>query len=119
MMPQMPGMPEIKNNDESGKLDSSFASPEIEEKSPEADVFKKPELNIADFNNKTKVDVLPSKKGIEVVALRKGFYNQNRYNEGSKFSIKSENDFGEWFYCVDKYFENKRQEFLKAKKANK
>lgn len=59
------------------------------------------------------------KKGIEVVALRKGFYNQFRINEGEKFLIRSEKDFGDWFRCTEPSFEKKRIEFINAKKAKK
>lgn len=80
-------------------------------------VIDTPENNL---NNKSEVSIpLVPKKGIEVVALRKGFYNQMRWNEGDKFLIRSEKEFGEWFKCTDSYYEKKRLEFYKEKKAKK
>jgi hypothetical protein len=127
MMPQLPVM---KNQNEpssaesesrSDSVTSSFAE-DSGDNSPESDVnydeFQKPVLQSPDMNIKTQVNVpLTPKRGIEVVAQRKGFYNQQRYKEGDKFLIKSEKEFGEWMKCIDPSFEKKRVEFLKAKKA--
>lgn len=60
---------------------------------------------------------LAPKKGIEVVALRKAFYNQDRKHAGSRFFIKGPEDFGEWMKCIDPYWEKQRVEFYKQKKA--
>lgn len=55
-------------------------------------------------------------KPIEVVADRPGFYNQVRLREGDHFEIRSEDDWGEWFHCVEPGMEKKRVAFLKEKK---
>lgn len=56
------------------------------------------------------------KKGIKVVATRKGFYNQMRYSEGDEFIIKSKEDFGDWMKCVDKELEKERVKHYEQKR---
>jgi hypothetical protein len=58
-------------------------------------------------------------KGIEVVATRKGFYNQRRISEGEKFIVKKKENLGEWMKCVDPALERERFNFFKNKKAKK
>ena len=58
------------------------------------------------------------KKGIEVVATRKGFYNRERKNEGDKFIVKKKHLLGEWMTCTDPDLEVERIKFFKAKKIN-
>lgn len=62
-----------------------------------------------------------SKSGIEVVAVRKGFYNQHRKKEGEKFIVSSIEKMGEWMRCVDPIMEKERQKFFgdKKKKAKR
>ena len=60
-----------------------------------------------------------SSKGIEVVATRKGFYNQRRISEGEKFIVKKKENLGEWMKCVDPALERERFNFFKNKKAKK
>lgn len=67
--------------------------------------------------NEISVKAIAPKKGIEVVALRKAFYNQDRKHAGSRFFIKGPEDFGEWMKCIDPYWEKQRVEFYKQKKA--
>jgi hypothetical protein len=129
MMPQMPGMPSSGASVQSDSSLSPFAK-DSGVNTSESDVMgldtpsheeeKKPETISSQMNDVSQVKA-PSvpKKGIEVVAIRKGFYNQTRYKEGDKFFIKSEESFGDWFSCVDPYFEKKRIEFYKSKKAKK
>ena len=80
---------------------------------------EKPEFITPETTNKSEIKLpqAPTKKVIEVVATRKGFYNQNRIKEGEKFNLRSEAEFGEWFKCINPVLEKKRQEFLKNKKA--
>ena len=117
-MPQMPGMPSSVSDESDSKLDSSPIKLSVPLHDEE--VFKKPLLNTPDSNNSSTIAVpLISKQGIEVVAIRKGFYNRNRYKEGDKFFIRSEEQFGEWMKCVDPILEKKRIELYKSKKAKK
>lgn len=60
-----------------------------------------------------------SKAGIEVVAERKGFYNQQRLENGDKFLIKNETKFGGWFKCVDPLIELRRKAYCERKKVKK
>lgn len=131
-MPQMPGMPKLDlssggSDSHAEPLSPSFADGEGE-KSPSPDVGldvpshedEKPKLIRAEEDVSTQVKApSPSKGRIEVVATRKGFYNQERKAEGSKFFIKSEEEFGEWFKCVEKHYEEKRRKFLEFKKKAK
>lgn len=59
---------------------------------------------------------IDTRNGIEVVALRAGFMNQDRKVEGDKFTVPTFNDLGEWMKCVDSTLEKKHQEIIKAKK---
>lgn len=54
---------------------------------------------------------------IEVVALRPGFYGQNRYAEGDKFVIQSYDEFGDWMQCTDPVHAKAHAEIIKARKA--
>ena len=56
------------------------------------------------------------KRGIEVRAVRKGFYRQHRKRPGDTFKIAGEEEFGEWFVCTDKRMEKRRQAFLEEKR---
>lgn len=120
-MPQMPRMPEpnLDSSDSRSEL-SPFAEDSVVN-AAESNVLDTPRPSLAnpDSDNASQRTIIVPKKGIEVVAVRKGFYNLNRIKEGTKFFIKSEEQFGEWFKCVDPFFEKKRQEFVKAKKAKK
>lgn len=80
---------------------------------------QKPVIETPDTVNSSVAKVSVPSKGIKVVATRKGFYNQTRMKEGEEFTIKSEEEFGEWFKCVDPKFEEKRQAFYKSKKVKK
>lgn len=118
-MPQMPGIPL--------KSDASQASPFAEDSeqsesdvSLDAPLHVKPIISNPDNDSSSQVPVRSvPRKGIEVVSTRKGFYNQSRIKEGTVFFIKSEDQFGDWFKCVDKFYEEKRLKFLKDKKAKK
>jgi hypothetical protein len=82
--------------------------------------FKKPQISSADGNSKTHKKVAPSpRKGIEVVAMRKGFYNQQRYEPGDQFFIRERSELGEWMKCVDAGEEKYRVDFFKKKKSRK
>ena len=112
-MPGMPGMPE--SNEES-KENSVLQAPE------HVSAFSSP-VGDADASLAGKEDEeekapisLTSKKKIDVVALRKGFYNQHRLAEGDEFQVKKFEDLGEWMRCKDPVLEKKRVQFLKEKK---
>ena len=113
-------MPTLENNSLDESLVSSESSNELE--TPEhTEEFKAPEIDKGEFRNDSEklIPTISAKKAIECIADRKGFYNQERLEEGDKFKIKSEEEFGEWFHCVDPDLERKRKLFLKEKKAMK
>jgi hypothetical protein len=129
-MPNFPGLPN-KNSGESdsraasnspsakGVDDSKSSAPEVELEVPKHQESDKPKLiNAGEMASSVKAPSA-AKKGILVVAIEKGFYNQQRKAIGDKFNIKSEEEFGSWFKCVDKEDEKRRVEHLKAKKAKK
>ena len=70
-------------------------------------------------DNDSIVPVQLVKQGIEVVAIRAGFYGQQRIVEGQSFIVKSFESLGEWMICSDKETEKKRKQFFKDKKAGK
>ena len=79
----------------------------------------KPILESVENKSESLVSASPLKKGIEVVALRKGFYNQHRLKENETFTVKSFEDLGEWMKCLDPDLQKKHFENLKNKKAMK
>lgn len=121
MMPQMPNLPSLNNESsesEVGASSSPFTEDSAELNAAESDVTVEEDVQIAkpvvvtpsEPSNQVKLQV--PKKGIEVVALRKGFYNQNRLKEGDTFYIKSTEEFGDWFKCTDPLFEKERVKIL-------
>lgn len=124
-MPQMPTMPAKPQNQDASS--SEFTDSEVSPSSAEGSTPSGVELSedvpeIVNLTNKSanvsEVRSTP-KKGIRVVATEKGFYNQLRREPGQEFNIKSEEDFGEWFYCIDPVAEAKRVEYVKSKKVKK
>lgn len=61
----------------------------------------------------------PKPSGIQVVALRKGFYNQDRKSAGDKFLIPSLKEWGTWMKCVDPKAQEQAEKLLKEKRAGK
>ena len=132
MKNQMPAMPSLSTNaqppasssPESVKdsgLSPSFAEVSVEKSAETAEVeieeFETPKIaDAVQISNHATKAVAPLRRGIKVVAADKGFYNQMRLEPGNEFTIRSEEDFGEWFRCVDMVMEQKRIDFLKAKK---
>lgn len=55
-------------------------------------------------------------KGIEVVALRAGYFNGQRKKEGDKFTISTMSKLGDWMKLTDAKAERERQIQDKAKK---
>lgn len=78
-----------------------------------------PSYESAESKNSSLVTPPAPKKGIEVEALRKGFYNQHRLKEGEKFTVKTFEELGEWMKCTDPDLQKKHYENLKIKKALK
>lgn len=68
---------------------------------------------VKDSENDIKVSAPTS--GINVTAIQKGFYGQERIAEGRKFVIKDESHFGKWMVCDDPDMEVKRKKHFKAK----
>lgn len=62
--------------------------------------------------------VVPSspKNGVEVVALRAGYYQCSRKVEGDTFFVPAMNKVGMWMKCVDPKLEQQRQMLLKESK---
>jgi hypothetical protein len=115
-MPQMPGMPspepQIQDSAPVASTPTDLSIPTHSE--PQV----RPPVIIKDAGESdSEVKVMIPKEGIEVVATRKGFYNQNRYEPSDRFFVTSFEHLGEWMECVDKVFEKKRIEALKIKKA--
>lgn len=57
-----------------------------------------------------------AKKGIEVIALHKGFYQNRRKAEGDEFVIESFEHLGSWMKCKDKEMQAKHEAAMLAKK---
>lgn len=67
------------------------------------------------------VKVMPplSKNGIEVMALRAGFFKNARKNEGDKFTVPSMSKVGTWMKCVDPILEKEHQALMALMKEPK
>lgn len=57
--------------------------------------------------------------GIEVVAIRKGFFKNSRKKEGDKFLIPNEDALGEWMKCTDPKADLAHQKRIKEKKKKR
>ena len=130
-MPPMPGMLSTQNN-ESESANSVISSPVPA--APEMDaVGSEDVLNAPSHEEIVKPTIISQEEkisnsivapriprsGIDVVADRNGFYNQERISEGRPFKVKSFEELGEWMRCIDPDLEKKRVEFFKNKKAKK
>lgn len=62
------------------------------------------------------VHVRANSKGIEVRALRPGFYQNSRKVEGDIFTVPSLDRVGTWMECTDRTLEKKHQELMKQNK---
>ena len=117
-------MPSAKDQDliDEGSKDSS-SSLDLNPPShfdDEDESFKKPNLKNIDNDIVSNVSAPVERlNGIDVVALRDGFYNQRRIPEGMQFKIKNFDDIGDWMKCVNPVLEKKNLEYHKLKKAKK
>jgi hypothetical protein len=62
-------------------------------------------------------EAVPPKKGIEVIALRPGFFQQQRKVEGDKFTVVDMSKVGTWMKCVDPVLEKQHQSKMKEQKS--
>lgn len=107
MKNKMPQMPSVKEEHEVEELETPVHKQKVKLNSHENEV-----------SSEVKIPIVP-KNGIDVVATRKGFYNQLRLNEGDAFKINSIDELGEWMKCVDPVMEKQRKEIYNNKKAKK
>ena len=63
--------------------------------------------------------ILPSKGGIEVVALRNGWYNHSRRKEFEKFFVSNMDALGTWMKCTDPKAEEQHQETMLKNKVKR
>jgi len=122
-IPSMPGINQVSSDDVNTALSSISPTPEVSKDAPGlAEELVVPEHkvmfnNVDDKNESIIATPKISKEGIKVVALRKGFYNQERIKENQEFLVKNFSDLGEWMKCVDPDLERKRMLEMKSKKA--
>ena len=122
--PQMPQMPKPQTlvSDKMSESTSHLDAPEqsgVEAEGltvPDHDEFAKPQLKSVEKDSVSQVTAPAPKNGIEVEATRKGFYNQQRYEQGNRFKVRSRDELGEWMKCVDPAEEKRRSEYFKGKK---
>ena len=123
-------MPKLNNSSSDAKEINSLASssPLAEDSAPAGSNVslsvpfheEKPKLENSESKNSSNVVApLVPNKGIEVVAMSAGFYNQKRIGEGESFVIKSFDQIGAWMKCKNPELEKKRVEFYELKKAKK
>lgn len=98
--------PSVESNpgsDETNSNDSGSTAPKITDPSKAHNTKKVSEV----------------KGDIEVEALTKGFYNQDRKAVGDTFKISSLDEYGTWMKCIDPKIEKQAQKHLEAKYAKK
>ena len=122
-MPQMPTVGETQPVVTSS-LSEGMSGEEVNTPTPElqAPVHEEEKVIIESAEEviSSNVDIpVVTSNGIEVVAVRGGFFNQQRLSEGAEFKVKKFEQLGEWMKCKDKALERKRVEFFKNKKAKK
>jgi len=69
-------------------------------------------------SNQQRVAPVKSPSMIQVVALEKGFYNQQRINPGEKFLVKDMKGLGKWMRCVNPEIQKVHEEAMKIKREN-
>lgn len=126
-MPQMPQAPQEENKvpiemPQAPAMDlgtPDHGQEPVKDVAPTQDeeLFKKPDIVNPELNNNSTVKLSETPVGgIKVVALREGFYNNRRLQEGAPFSIRSIDEFGSWFRCEDSEYEKLRVKLLNEKK---
>lgn len=130
MTNQMPGMPEMNSTVEPVSQEAGLPEnkgleiPSHEDNSESiesAPVVEKPVQIItpeSQVSNNVDIPLIP-KAGIKVVAMRKGFFAQQRVKEGEEFIVRKLENLGEWMKCLDPVIEKKRVQFFKDKKAKR
>lgn len=117
-------MPQVNNSvnkpaEKSAGLDVPSHEPKVEAEIEV--VLPKVEIETPESQASTEVTIpkVP-KSGIEVVAVREGFYNQMRIKKGHKFKVAKVESLGDWMTCVDPVLEKERKRRIeKKKKANR
>jgi len=109
---EMPSLP--------GEENAAPELPGMEEKSsaeqlPEG-VDPKPLLQNPKGESSSVKEVKQPKKGIDVVAVRPGYYRMSRRATGDEFKIVDMSELGSWMRLADPAAEKKRQDDAKAKK---
>lgn len=121
-MPGMPGMPgmntEVKTEENvQAEPTLNVPSQETEDAPEETETEIGKPLMKGDENTISNAkEVIIPKGGIEVVALRKGFYNNNRIIPGQRFRVSAMDKLGLWMECVDPTLEKERKKMLAGKK---
>lgn len=115
-VPSMPGLPAMNTP---VVEDNPMGSTEEKENVNNEVTLEKPIIDNPSSTDSVISVSNMSASGIEVIATRKGFYNQTRVYEGQEFKVKDFDALGEWMKCIDPVVEKKRVQFFKDKKAKK
>lgn len=121
-MPGMPGMPQPETKiEETEKSTTQLDTPSHEGAEPvksevESEALNKPKLHTLESTVSNQMEFPVPQGEIEVEALRKGFYNNNRIRVGKVFKISRFEQIGSWMKCTDPKLEKRRIEFLNEKR---
>lgn len=122
-MNEMPQMPIMSSEENVQVTETTVDNTQVTETIPASldepshDEIEKPKFTSSEQTISNKLEnVKTPRTGIEVVALRKGFYNQNRIRVGDKFKVGKMTQLGEWMRCTDPEIEKQRVEILKKKR---
>ena len=77
---------------------------------------KPQEAKAPEVVEKEESPVVEAAGGIEVIALRNGFFNTKRVKAGDRLIVPSFEQLGSWMECVDANAEKKHQSLMKIKK---
>lgn len=135
---QMPGLPIKNENLEGLQVPSGHSSPvpavqaagsddvlnppshetvQTPAAQPQAPIAPvKPIIESFETKIHNRIEIKVPTQGIEVIAARNGFFNQERVSEGKKFFVRNVEELGDWMICTDPDNERKRAEFFKEKK---
>jgi len=117
---KMPGMPNLNSDGEDSSSSISPIPAFAESGAGLVIPDHKPMFNTVESNNVSVINAAKIlRNGIEVKALRNGFYNLHRLRENDVFTVKSFEDLGEWMKCLDPDLEKQHQANMKEKKAKK
>ena len=119
----MPVPPSAPVSQAASLVPEEAAPPEMPEVKPEAvqmeEVPKSDNPVIKTEGEGSKIALKPMGAGIEVVAIRPGFFKNRRMVAGDVFNVAAMEKVGDWMKCTNPELEKEHQAMMRKKKAGK